>query len=374
MVNAIKRSTYSAPIGYLFLASLLALPAIPVGAQPALAPIPVKDQQKSNQNYQDCVKSAAAAVKSGKLKTQELSGAIAKCGDKFPAAALFNDCKRNVLKNAKGKDISALDFSECKRLQAAVEFNPQAAVPVFVAQGSAFFAGIGLNRDLPMNELQPPNFTCERFLAAAQDIPNKAHHILFGNNARVFAAGPDQAKFLQALKAKAGKPSKGQKFNDIVGFGRVFGDPLTDPSMVYFPSASCDFRGVTGQILSGLSVYYLPDNEAKMATPYFGIAYYKQNQKTVKTPELVAELSAKLGPEFKAYSKDTTTIFISAVPFQEVDRERDPRNICKVPRQHQFVAVIRTLATNTNAPEYLLLANVRNMCDYGDRLARKMGR
>ena len=89
------------------------------------------------------------------------------------------------------------------------------------------------------------------------------------------------------------------------------------------------------------------------------------------TPELVSDVSFRLGRNYKAYSKDATTVFISALPFEEVDRERDPRNICKTPRKHQFVAVIRTLATNANAPEYLLLANVLNLCEYGDRLARR---
>lgn len=374
MGNAIKRSIRYPVAKSLTLVGGLGLSALQASAQSELAPAKVKDQQISNQSYQDCAKSATASVKSGKLKPQDLTLAISRCVEKFPGAALFNDCKRNVLKNAKGRDLSALDFSQCKKIQAAIDLAPQTKVPVYINQSSAFFAGVGLNRDLAVNDLQPPNFTCERFFEAAKDIPNKAHHILFGNNAKMFGGASDQSKFLQVLKTKIGKPTKDKKFNDVSGFGRVFGDPSSDQSMIYFPSASCDFKGVTGQTLSGLSVYYLPDNEAKIATPYFGIAYYKQTQKTVTTPELVAELSSKLGPEYKAYSKDTTTIFISAVPFQEVDRERDPRNICKTPRQHQFVAVIRTLATNTNAPEYLLLANVRNLCDYGDRLVRRMSR
>ncbi len=340
--------------------------------QAPLTPAKVKDQQKSNQSYQECISLATSAVKAGKLQTQELAGAVSRCGDKFPSAALFNACKKNVLKNAKGKDLSALDFTQCKKIQTAAEFNPGTPSPIYVGDGLAFFAGVGLNRELAISDMQPPNFTCERFNEALQDIPNKAHHILFGNNARVFMAGPEQSKFLSALKSRVAMVPKGKKFNDVAGMGRVFGDPMSDQSMIYFPSASCDFKGVAGQTYSGLSLYYLPDNQAKTATPYFGIAYYKSNQKTVTTPELVAEVQAKLGRDFKAYSKDTSTIFISAVPFQEVDRERDPRNICKQPRQHQFVAVIRTLATNSNVPEYLLLANVRNLCDYGDRLARKM--
>ncbi len=372
MGNAIKRSTFSALALAVKAAAGLSILTINAYGQPALTPAKINDQQKSNQSYQECVGLATRAVKSGKLQTQDLAVAVSRCGEKFPSIALFNSCKKSVLKNAKGKDLSALDFSQCKKIQSAVDFNPAVATPLYVGEGMAFFAGVGLNHELSVNDMQAPNFTCERFSEAVKDIPNKAHHILFGNNARMFLTGPEQAKYLQALKVRASKIQKGKKYNDIIGLGRVFGEPLTEQSMIYFPSASCDFKGVSGQTLSGLSIYYLPDNEAKMATPYFGIAYYKANQKTITTPELVADLLSKLGSDFMAYSKDASTVFISARPFQEVDRERDPRNICKLPRQHQFVAVVRTMATNSNTPEYLLLANVRNLCDYGDRLARKM--
>lgn len=373
MGNAIKRSVrLPGSIGLLWLLVTLSSETLALEGQGSLAPAKIKVIQKTNQSYKECVITAAAAGKAGKLNTQELSAAFALCTEKYPSTGLFNECKRNVLKNAKGRDLTASELTGCKKLQIDATFTPDSVIPIFINGNQSFFAGLGLNRDLKISEMDLPNFTCDRFRDAVTDIPNKAQHILFGNNPKMFLSGAEQSKFINHLKATASKLPKGAKFNDVSGVGRVFGEPTTQQSMIYFPSSSCDYKGVLGQAYAGLSVFYLPDTTTQIATPYFGIAYYRAGQKKQTTPKLVAELLSRLGSSFKAYSKDKSTIFISAAPFQEVDQERDPRNICKAPRPHQFVAVVRTLSADSNVPEYLLLANIRNLCDYGDRLAKKL--
>lgn len=342
--------------------------------QSTLTPATIKQLQKSNQSYKECIQTVSTAVKAGKLKGPEVKDAVAKCTDKYPASGLFTECKRNVLKNTKGREPNAEELAECKKQQIGASFDPNAPLPIFLAGQQAFFAGLGLNKALKLSEMDLPNFTCDRFGEATADIPNKAQHILFGNNPKMFLSGSDQSKFLDELKKAMGKPKKGAKNVDVSGLGRVFGDPTTAQSMIYFPSAPCDFKGVLGPAYSGMSIYYLPDLKAKTATPYFGIVYYKAGQQVHQTQQIVARLLAKLGKAYKAYTKDQQTVFIAATSFQEVDQERDPRNICKAPRPHQWVAVVRTLSSDHNAPEYLLLANVANLCDYGDRQAKNVAR
>lgn len=339
-----------------------------------LSPKQAESIQKSNISYKDCMAAATAAVKAGKIKPEELPAEFGRCTDKFPAAGLFQECKKNLLKSAKGTEISVADVAECKKILSRATFDPQDPVPIFVAGWQAVFAGVGLNRSIHMPGTDIPNYNCSHLQNAFSNVSKNAQHILFGNHPRMFLKGAEQQKFLKALQSANSQGAKGVKFNDISGFGRLFGDPNKDQAIVYFPSSSCDFEGNSGQIFSGMSLYYLTDVKNHMAAPYFGIAYYRQGQKSVTTPELVAEVSRRLGSEFKAYSKDVNTVFISSTPFKEVDRERDPRNICELPRQHRYVAVIHTVKGSPNVPEYLLLANIRNLCEYGDLQARNVAR
>ena len=387
MRYAIKISIYHRFTGPLALAVLVALMAFgsmamalegqdtltPSGKSPAkLSAGRAETIQRANISYKDCTAAATAAAKAGRIKPEELPAEFGRCTDKFPAAGLFQECKKNLLKSAKGSEISVADVAECKKILSRATFELEEPVPLFVAGAQAVFAGVGLNRSIHVPGTDIPNYNCLRLQNAFSNIPKNAQHILFGNHPRMFLKGPEQQKFLQVLQAAYAKGSKRSKYNDISGFGRLFGDPSKDQSIVYFPSSSCDFEGTTGQIFMGMSLYYLADVKNHMAAPYFGIAYYRQGQKSVTTPELVAEVSRRLGPDFKAYSKDVNTVFISSTPFKEVDRERDPRNICELPRQHRYVAVVRTVKGSPNVPEYLLLANIRNLCDHGDLQARSV--
>ena len=44
----------------------------------------------------------------------------------------------------------------------------------------------------------------------------------------------------------------------------------------------------------------------------------------------------------------------------------------KQPRQHRFVGIVQAHKDKPNKPEYLILANVKNLCDFGDRLAKRL--
>jgi hypothetical protein len=339
-----------------------------------LTPAKVKVIPAKNQNYNVCTAEATKQVAAGRQASQDLPKAFARCLDKYPSAGLFLQCKKNAFLKSKGQAPSAPALAECKALLTAANFDGVDPAPIYVNEQDAFFGGIGLNQELKISDMKFPNFTCEKFDAAILAIPKLAQHILFGNHPLMFLRGAEQKKYISALAAISSKKKKADKFSDISGFGRLFSDSHGKSEIVYFPSAPCDFRGSLGEAYSGMSVYYLPDVAHQTATPYFGIAYYRRNQKSLTTPKLVAEVLSRMGSRYKAYAKDAQTVFISSSPFSEVDKERDPRNICMEPRPQRFVVAIYSSKDDTSAPEYLLLANIRNLCDYGDRQARMLVR
>jgi len=331
-----------------------------------------KSLQKVQSSYNDCTAQATAAVKAGRLRIESLPAEFGRCTDRFPVAGLYQECKKNLLKSAKGKEVSIEGLNRCNAILTAANFNPVDPVPIFITTGQAFFAGVGMNRSVKYSELQIPNYDCSNLKSAYGNIAQNAQHILFGNHPKMFLQGAQQVKFLNSLTNIVAGTLKMAKYVDVAGFGRLFGDPRTNQSIVYFPSGSCEFEATYGQIFAGINLFYLADIRNRFVTPYFAIAYYRQGQKNITTPELVAEVSRRLGPDFKAYSKDASTVFISSTPFKEVDKERDPRNICELPRPHRFVAVVHTVKGSPNKPEYLLLANIRNLCDYGDLQAKSL--
>jgi hypothetical protein len=259
--------------------------------------------------------------------------------------------------------------ARCKELLTAASFDSAKPAPIFSGGGQVVFAGVGLNRPLVAAGMSVPNYNCVQLQSVLADIPKNGQHLLFGNHPKMFLSGKDQPAFLQKLAALSSKQPKDSKYLDVLGFGRQYGAPQSKQAVVYFPAGSCEFESSAGGIFAGLNLFYLVDEKSQIFTPYFGIAYYRATQKTVNTPELVNEVISKLGSDYKPYSKDAHTIFIAAIPFKEVDKERDPRNICELPRPHKLVAVVHTIPGKPNVPEYLLLANIRNLCEYGDRRA-----
>jgi hypothetical protein len=354
----------------------LGLAAAAVSAGPAsakntkLTPAKVKQIKKARKSFDVCRKEALSELKAGAATKKKFALMLDTCKERFPGASLYISCKKAAMKTAEAKS-AAPDgtIAQCKRYLVAASFDPDVPLPVFVEQGQLYFAGVGLNKPAPLASLSPPNFDCES-LAAVADNPSSAQYFLFGNHPRTFAGladlkGPALAKTLRFTKPAA-------KGVDVAGFGRVFGDPKTSSGVVFFPSAACHFEADTGDTFAGISAYYLLDGPADTATPYFGIAYYKQEQKAVTTPKLVAGLLKELGSAYKSYSKSSQVTFIAAASVSETDDEDDPKNLCRQPRQHRFVAVIQSRKDAPNQPEYMLLANVKNLCDFGDKVGKRL--
>lgn len=361
------------------IAASCAVSPLKVQAAPieGLNPAAVKRIKTANANYKECQQAAITALNSKLINQVKFSAAVDACRERFPAISLYSQCKRQAIEAAATtkKDPSGA-LVACKKLLVAASFDREQPVPFFVNDNQLFFGGIGLNKTQLAATLDPPNFDCDRLNKAILN-PLESQHILFGNHPKVFKtlsplSPQDLAKALQMEDATNADRKKGA---GTAGFGRIFGGLDGPKATVFFPSAACDFDGQLGKAFSGLSAYYLIDKASAEVTPYFGIAHYRPNFKDLTTKDLVTKLIDMLnagGSGYHAIIKNDTTAFVANTDFVEFDDEKDPRNVCKDPRSNSLVGIVQAAKDNPAKPRYLVVANVKNLCEYGDRLAVRL--
>ncbi|MCX6126833.1 MAG: hypothetical protein NTV34_19075 [Proteobacteria bacterium] len=364
-------------------AELHAAPASPV----ALSPAKVKQIKEINKGYQFCAQAAVKEVKTGALKSSDLPKALGICREQFPGAALYLQCKKDLLKDKPQLVPEPQAVASCQKYLTAASFEPTEPIAFFIHNSEAYLAGLGLNQEVESAKLAPPNFNCEPYHLTETNLDG-AQYILFGNSPNAFGTiGTIQQKFLHQVSQglTAAKQPKTKETNEnitadnffkIIGFGRLFaekkpGGPTAQ--IAYFPSAPCHFSAPLGDIFSGISAHYLIHPTSKAATPYFGVTYFNKDRPAISTGKLVTEMLKRLGPAYKLYKKNAETVFLAAASFTEFDLEGDPRNVCKSPRLQQFIGIVHSFKETSGRPNYLILANIKNLCDYGDRLANAIG-
>ena len=346
-------------------------PSGPVYAKKSgLSPAKIKEMRQTRKSFDACRKDAIEQLKDGTLSKKKFAVALSSCKENFPGADLYIICKKQAIQSAGGKSAAATQaIEQCKRYLVATTFDPGTPVPFFTEAGLLYFASIGLNRSLPLSALTPPNFNCDKLKTSTRK-PALSEYILFGNHPQNFAglAELKPKDLMQLLKMT--KPATAGV--DVAGFGRVFYDPRAASGLTYFPTGACEFDAEPGDFLAGLSAYYLIDAHVASVTPYFGIVYYKKEQHRFTTAKIIQDFIHALGPTYKSTAKNDNVTFVAAASLTEVDDEQDPKNLCKQPRQHRFVGIIQGHKDKPEQPEYALLANVKNLCDFGDRLAKRL--
>ncbi len=333
---------------------------------------PAREEDQTTQtldSFESCRRSALDLLKREQGGKRRFTAALNACRENFPGADLYVTCKKQALQAAKAENTKPDQMiSQCKRYLIAASFGPSQPFPVFTEREQAFFAGIGLNRPQALKNLSPPNFNCSKLKKARADAA-KASYLLIGNHPGVFAAfaGVDPKELATTLGVK----KAGKSGVSVEKLGMLYGDPRKDIATLYFASAPCFFKADTGKTYSGLSAYYLLDPADAAVTPYFGIAYYRKDQKTISTAKLVDQLQRTLGDGFQIYNRGDHVTFVAANELTEIDEEKDPKNLCRVPRRHQFLGIVHAYRDKPASPEYLILANVKNLCEFGDRVSKK---
>ncbi|MBM4253772.1 MAG: hypothetical protein FJ146_17535 [Deltaproteobacteria bacterium] len=354
----------------LFVCGLWLLAATTTIAKPVDPPASQDDQATQTlESFESCRRSALDLLKREDGGKRRFKVALIACRENFPGADLYIGCKKQALQTAKSENTKPDQMiSQCRRYLTVASFGPDQPFPVFTERDQAFFAGIGLNRSHPLKNLSPPNFNCNKIKKAKAD-GTKASFVLIGNHPNLFAGFANLEPKDLADNFGYSKPYRaGLRVNKL---GMLFGDPRKDKATLYFAAAPCKFKVDTGKIYGGIDAYYLLDPQGAMVTPYFGIAYYRKEQQVISTAKLVDQLQQSLGEGFQIYNRGDHVTFVSATELTEIDEEKDPKNLCRSPRRHQFLGIVHAYRDQPARPEYLILANVKNLCEFGDRVSKK---
>lgn len=328
---------------------------------------PAKEiRQVKLKRYDECRKTALKNLKKTSISKEKFASDLALCKDRFPAANLYTKCKKDRLKEIRGG--SETDITNyCYKVVENIEYRPGSHLPFAVEDGQLFFAGIGLNQPQTLSDLNPPNFNCKK-LATSPNTPTSLQYILFGNHPRHFSSLSKEGAAALRRLFPISKPSP--KGVDLAGYGRVYGDPGKASATVYFPSGGCSFEGPLGEKLSGLSANYLIDQATSLVVPYFGIVYYDADAMDLTTKDTAKQLARILGPSFKVQNKpkNPATLFVASQEFAEIDDEQDPKNLCKLPRTHTYLGVVQGQSEAPQKPSFALVANIKNLCEFGDKV------
>jgi hypothetical protein len=341
------------------------------GKDTELSPAKIQQIKKTRKSYDSCRKEALEQFKNKSINKKKFSIALRGCKENFPGADLYITCKKQAINQARSDGVDEEQaVTQCRRYLIATEFDGENGVPYFTEIGQLYFAGIGLNHSQPVSALNPPNFDCSALQTTFKQ-PKTSQYLLFGNHPAQFSGFTDlDPKKLESFIKPAGKASKDG--NILPGLGKLYGADKLESSVLYFPVAACDYNSDPGRIFSGLSAYYLLDKTGGKASPYFGISYYKPDQKEITTSKILDQLKILLGPEYKIIKKSPHVSFIATNDFKSFDDEKDPKNLCEKPRNHKFIAILQTVKSAPEKPEYLLIANIKNLCDHGDRVSERL--
>lgn len=359
----------------LFYASFLAT-GNSLGAGRKLTPKAQATIKKENDSFKKCRFNATKRLKSGQFSETEFKTQIANCQDSFPGANLYIACKKAITKKL-GKKPTGGQIKEaiakCNNLLLSTTFNKNSPLPFFMFKKKLFFSGIGLNNPIPAAKADSlPNFDCSGTDELMQS-PEKAEYFLFGNHPKVFSPfrNKDKKELASILKLPKQPDINGHY---VKGLGKIFGT-LNKESSVYFPTGTCVFDSELGDIFSGLTAYYLIDSEEKTLVPYFGIAFFKPTYKERTVNQLATQMSKIFDQgeagTFNVQQDDQKFTFLSTQPLKHFDEEGDPRDICANPRPHVFISAIKSRSEEKEYPEYIMVANIKNLCEYGDTVTQR---
>lgn len=308
-------------------------------------------------SYEACRKDALQRLTSA----PEQKAALKECLVQFPSAALYIDCKKQMLQRF-GKDpkTARAKLDECKSLRQAASYDPAELVPYDKIANRHFFAGADLSFEVGVSTIPKINdFYCERLSDVLEGFADPSY-LLFGNEPRAFTA-------LGSVKLEARRKGTAAH-SDIAKLGRIYwgAKPL-----LYFPSGACVFKGNLGKHFEDLQIYYLIDAKRHQIAPYFGIAFYKA-ESTASISEIATQLAAKMGSRIQTTTLRSGASFLAPFQPQSYDSEGDPTNVCLHPRSDAVVAMIRPQKKRRERASAVLVANLKSLCSFGDQLTQAL--
>ncbi len=342
---------------------------------------------QEREDYQECVTSVIRKYQGpGSVKkNKRLQYGLAACKDRYPAVSIMIDCKKEMAA-AYRDDHDALKAAliECRNEYKKYTFNPKNPVPFVLRGEQVFFAGAGLNRShqIRAQEEGDPNnglymgedfgnFSCAS-LHKTMFRELQPEYLLFGNDPFLYTPlrHARREEFLKAvgLGAALNKPTSAL-LSMHRDFGELHYEPSTQETINYFPMSFCNFDRKLGPVYEGMKIYYLVDRISTQVTPYFGTAFYRQDSQ-VPAKELAERIRSLLGAQYRSFNPKPGVTLISQVEPKDFDTEGDPKNVCQNGQESPYIAVVAE-RDKTGMTSYALLANISNLCRYGDRISSR---
>ena len=104
-----------------------------------------------------------------------------------------------------------------------------------------------------------------------------------------------------------------------------------------------------------------------------GITFYHES-KAPQVNETIELLKKRFGEGYMVTEsrRQKGFVYIARAPLNEFDSEGDPRNLCKQPRTHEFLSAIKIAEAKNLVIDYILVANIKNLCAFGDAFLSKL--
>jgi hypothetical protein len=152
-------------------------------------------------------------------------------------------------------------------------------------------------------------------------------------------------------------------------FGELHYDPASQTVLNYFPMSYCNFDRKLGTVYDGIKIYYLVDRTSTQITPYFGTAFYRDGTR-IPAKDLAEQIRSILGDQHKVFTPKPGVNLISQAEPKIFDKEGDPRNVCQNDQTSPYIALVAE-REKTGLAAYALLANISNLCRYGDKISSR---
>lgn len=344
--------------------------------------------QKASQEREDYQECLAAVIKKYKaprtaLKEKRMEMRLAACRDRYPAAYILAECKKQMTLGYKDspEELKA-GLKSCQTEYKKFSFNPKSAIPFVIAEDKSFFAGVGLNLPTLMREDEDEdspstqymgenfgNFSCGPLYGTMFDEDVAPEYMLFGNDPFLYAPlqHTPKASFMSSIGLKPGKNPKTTLVHKE--FGEFNYVAKTQELLNFFPTSYCFYDRKIGPLYEGIKIYYLLDRPSKSVTPYFGVAFYKEKT-AITAKKLAEEIQAVLGANYIISQPKPSVYIISTHKDYPLDSEGDPKNVCQKDLESPYMASVVT-RENTSLAAYSLVANTANLCRFGDRVASR---
>jgi hypothetical protein len=326
-------------------------------------------QKSAYQVYKNCRSEALKKFARPKQRPRMIK-ALRECKDRVPQAHEYDQCKKKALKdNMSDLKKAKLAILSCREVMQAKSFVTRDKLPLSRVGERLFFAGIDLDKSLKLKDIKEntPGFDCTLLRKAMEGV-HPPEFVLFGNRPESFAKGDGQKaieSFYATLK-KVPSISKNEKtpYKNIKGIGRVYRSE--NRAAVFFPTAYCLFKKKTGRFYEALKVYYLIDFNNKVATPFFGLSFYRKSKSIADGSYIVSKLKDELGNDYREFATQRGAVYLVQDEISEFDDEDDPFDVCREPRRHKIISVIKERKPSDQASMLMVVANIKNLCHFGD--------